>query len=308
MSEKLPPPRIAILGARGIGRVHARIFQALGADVCAVLGRDQASAGQAVRDLSDSFGIAAVAFSDLKTLLSQPLDGVSICTPPVHHFEQIIAAFDRGVPVFCEKPLFWNDSWNDNWNEPDWARKLASLQDHSNRRLFVNTSNAFLIAAVSDQLPPAETVTQFAFHFHTQGLYRGRDIAVDLLPHALSMLLGCLGERPLADVLMQVERYGCQCRFSYGGCNVAFDLRQGPDLDRSLGFVCDDVSFQRVQEGEGMNYKVCLENTVSGERWPSQDPFAAYIAEFLDHCRNGGVDRFDEAALNMRLMAQCLKP
>ena len=32
------PVRVAIIGARGIGRVHARIFQALGANVCAVVG------------------------------------------------------------------------------------------------------------------------------------------------------------------------------------------------------------------------------------------------------------------------------
>ncbi len=303
MSGKLPAPRIAILGARGIGRVHARIFHALGADVCAVLGRDDAGAGQAARDLSDSLAIDAVAYSDLETLLLQPLDGVSICTPPAVHFEHIMAAFDQGLPVFCEKPLLWND----RWNEQDLAQNLTSLRDHPARRLFVNTSNAYLVDAVAEQLPPGETVKHFACHFHTQGPYRGRDIAVDLLPHALSILLRCLGERALTDVRMQVAAHGCRCWFSYGGCKVEFDFRQGPDLDKSLGFACDDVSFKRMQKGEGVNYKVSLENTASGQRWPSRDPFAAYIADFLDHCQDGGGDRFDEAALNMRLMAQCLK-
>jgi hypothetical protein len=302
VSGKPSAPRIAILGARGIGRVHARIFHALGADVCAVLGRGAESAGRAALDLTEDLAIDVVPYSDLGALLSLPLDGVSVCTPPVLHFAHIVAAFDAGLPVFCEKPLLWNDAWE----QQDWAQKLASLQAHPNRRLFVNTSNAFFIDAVADQLPPAETVKNFGFHFYTQGHHRGRDIAIDLLPHALSMLLRYLGERPLTEFRIQAETHQCRCRFAYGGCIVEFDFRQGPGRDKSLGFVCDDISFKRVQEGDGVSYKVSLENAASGQRWPSQDPFAAYIAEFLDHCENGGVDRFDEAALNMRLMAQCL--
>lgn len=44
-------------------------------------------------------------FDDLELLFAQKLDAVFITSPDPLHFEQIIAAFSRGLHVFCEKPL-----------------------------------------------------------------------------------------------------------------------------------------------------------------------------------------------------------
>ena len=38
-------------------------------------------------------------------LLKQDLDAVVIATPNAFHAEQALAAFDRGIAVFCQKPL-----------------------------------------------------------------------------------------------------------------------------------------------------------------------------------------------------------
>src|SRR3546814_15615705 len=43
--------------------------------------------------------------SSLDALLEQPLDGIVIATPSALHAEQSIRALERGVPVFCQKPL-----------------------------------------------------------------------------------------------------------------------------------------------------------------------------------------------------------
>lgn len=47
----------------------------------------------------------ALGFHDLQELLSVELDGVVIATPSAIHSEQAIAALDRGLAVFCQKPL-----------------------------------------------------------------------------------------------------------------------------------------------------------------------------------------------------------
>src|SRR5690606_23712639 len=47
----------------------------------------------------------ARACEHLGQLLELDLDGIVIATPSALHAEQAIAAFERGVAVFCQKPL-----------------------------------------------------------------------------------------------------------------------------------------------------------------------------------------------------------
>ncbi|TSE01329.1 Gfo/Idh/MocA family oxidoreductase, partial [Mesorhizobium intechi] len=53
--------------------------------------------------VAEEFGLET--FSDLDTLLAMPLDAVVIASPDALHREQSLAAFARGLHVFCEKPL-----------------------------------------------------------------------------------------------------------------------------------------------------------------------------------------------------------
>jgi predicted dehydrogenase len=57
-----------------------------------------------VRDfVRDEFALQS--FDTLDQLLALPLDAVVIASPDALHREQILAAFARGLHVFCEKPL-----------------------------------------------------------------------------------------------------------------------------------------------------------------------------------------------------------
>jgi predicted dehydrogenase len=94
-------PRIGFLGVGWIGR-H-RMEAILAADVVDAVGVADPSAemtDEAVR-LAPGASIA----SDLEGLLDLDLDGLVIATPSALHAEQAIAALERGVAVFCQKPL-----------------------------------------------------------------------------------------------------------------------------------------------------------------------------------------------------------
>lgn len=279
--------------------MHARIFRSLGAEVRAVLGSSDESAANAAADL----GGGVMAFTDLEQLLAEPLDAVSICTPPAVHRRQLLAVFERGLPAFCEKPLFWEDGST----LADVSGWLDALIAHPGRQLFVNTSNAAFIDVVAERLPPPDQVEDFFFRFHTQGTYRGEGIAVDLLPHAFSLLIRLLGTRKLSGYVFDVTETSYVCRFAYGRCHVELDFAQGQDGPGDLLFCVDDRAFRRVQEGRGATYRVSLEDSAAGEALPVEDPFASYICEFLQYCRDPSrPDRSVEAVENMRLMAQVL--
>lgn len=95
-----PLPRIGALGVGWIGRHRlAGVLDDGAARLVAVADPD----ADAARDAAALGGAAVV--DGLDALLDRGLDGLLIATPSALHAEQARAALDRGVAVFCQKPL-----------------------------------------------------------------------------------------------------------------------------------------------------------------------------------------------------------
>ena len=298
--------RLAILGAGGIGKVHARIFHKLGVDICAVLGSTKESSQKVAQSLNSAYGIQAQPFDCLEILLKKTKpDAVSICTPPKLHFEQIISAFNDCVAVFCEKPLFWEDNMTPLLLE----KKLALIKNHSYRRLYVNTSNASLVDTILPMLENRNKINSFIFRFFTQGRNQYQNIAVDLLPHACSLLLKLLPSSIPQQLKQKIAVNHYSCSFDYGNCLVKFDFQEQTNGPKLFEFIINRRCFTRVQKGDGDTYKVYLHDSLTKSNILTDDPFVVYIKKFIVFCKNGILhekDQFNEAASNMRLMTKIL--
>lgn len=94
-------PRLGCLGVGWIGLSRLQAALETGcADVVAVL---EPQPENAARALDAAPGAAIVA--NLPELLEHGLDGLLIATPSALHAGQAISALERGVAVFCQKPL-----------------------------------------------------------------------------------------------------------------------------------------------------------------------------------------------------------
>ena len=90
--------RIGLIGAGAIARRHVAVLAELeGVEIAAVSDTDPERASQ--------LAPGAAVFSDWATLLGEALDGVFVCTPPTAHRGPALAAFERGVSTYLEKPL-----------------------------------------------------------------------------------------------------------------------------------------------------------------------------------------------------------
>jgi predicted dehydrogenase len=93
--------RIGFIGCGTIAKSQLKGFQELDVEVTAVT--------DVVRDTADAFvenAPGAEYFDSVEALLaSGKVDAVSVCTPPVVHEEAAVPALERGIHVFCEKPL-----------------------------------------------------------------------------------------------------------------------------------------------------------------------------------------------------------
>ena len=100
-ASKADGPRLGFLGVGWIGRHRMEAIAASGAARVAAVAEPDAAAATKAREAAP--GAALVASFD--ELLDSDLDGVVIATPSALHAEQSIAALERGVAVFCQKPL-----------------------------------------------------------------------------------------------------------------------------------------------------------------------------------------------------------
>jgi predicted dehydrogenase len=96
-------PRLGFIGLGWIGRKRLDALDAASIEVAALAESDSSRLKSAVDVYPDS-----IAARDVEAMLDADLDGIVIATPNGLHAQQTIACLERGIPVFCQKPLATN--------------------------------------------------------------------------------------------------------------------------------------------------------------------------------------------------------
>ena len=96
--------KIALIGAGGWGRQHARIFAARpDVDFCAIVGRTP----EKTQARADEYGVRA--YTDIAEMLEREKpDLVSLCLPNQGHFDATLQVIQAGVSLLVEKPLVFD--------------------------------------------------------------------------------------------------------------------------------------------------------------------------------------------------------
>jgi predicted dehydrogenase len=112
----MKPLKVGFVGTGGIAGRHIRALQEIdNVEVTGICGRSLEKA----RALADKFGLKAAAYDDYQRLFEQPeLDAVFICLTPDAHGEVELAALERGLGLFVEKPLS---------ADPDTAEEISRV-------------------------------------------------------------------------------------------------------------------------------------------------------------------------------------
>lgn len=98
------PARLPRLGFLGVGWIGRHRMQAIAESGCASIAALCDASAEAAREAARGLD-GCVVTGSLEGLLAQELDGLVIATPSAMHAGQAIAALERGVAVFCQKPL-----------------------------------------------------------------------------------------------------------------------------------------------------------------------------------------------------------
>src|SRR5439155_14244021 len=100
------PLRVAVVGARGIGRHHAKWYARAVCQVTAIYGTSAASAEQAAAALREILPFTGRVFSDWDRFLAGgEFEAASVCSPAEGHHANVLGLVRTGRHVLCEKPL-----------------------------------------------------------------------------------------------------------------------------------------------------------------------------------------------------------
>lgn len=222
------PVRVAIVGARGIGKHHAKWWHLEGADVCAFAGASADSLDGTSRALRDLFPFAGRGYADVAAMIeAERPDIVDVCSATPCHYEHARLALEAGVHVLCEKPLVYDPSLPSDVLRAQ-ARALIDLARSKGLRFGVCTQYA-LGARLFTQLwrarHPGEAIVHMHAHLESPAKNRPPDprrIWVDLSPHLLSVLLHLAPEGVIVPGSLKTKFVGYE--------NIAeFDFRSSAE-------------------------------------------------------------------------------
>jgi len=186
--------RVAVIGASGIGKNHARWFHQHGCEVCAFVGSSPESVQRTQQTLAQGFGFSGRGYTDVETMLhAEKPDAVCVSSPPPLHFEQTMDCLAAGAHVLCEKPLVYDAA-----TAPDELIRQARLlvQRAHDNGLILATQIQYTVAIntlleLTGHHGEAATVRDYMMEMETKNIKHGREyeaIWIDLSPHPLSVL------------------------------------------------------------------------------------------------------------------------
>jgi predicted dehydrogenase len=186
--------RVAVIGASGIGKHHAKWWAFKGADVCAFAGTSDESVAKTAETLEGLFPFQGRTYTNVPEMLEKESpDFVDVSSPPHCHFDHVKAALGAGCHVLCEKPFVY-DPASTRAALLAQANELVDLAQRAGKRLGICTQ--YTVGAVSMQriwhdAHPDETITHY--HGHLESPAKGRDpdplrVWIDLAPHVISVL------------------------------------------------------------------------------------------------------------------------
>lgn len=198
----MAPLSVGVVGAGEIAAVgHLPAYEAdSSTTLTAVADLDRERAKAMARE----FDVPAVYDSGEKLLREEEIDVLSICTPPNTHKNLFVAAANRGIDVFCEKPFATSLAAAETMHEAASRSGISTAVGYSNRHLanyrkvMAYVRNGVLgepyNATVTCVVPPPETVWRY------DPAVAGGGIVADMAPHWLDFYSELFDAE--ADVMM----------------------------------------------------------------------------------------------------------
>ncbi len=290
--------KILLVGGKGISEVFVRLLKKHNISEIGLISSTYETTKSNARILTEKYKIIVSPVQDLGTYsINFSPEGIIIAVPNHCHEKYLTHFIKEGIPILCEKPLFWRK----NISVKIINDYFKFLSEHKTSSLFLNTSNRFFAKAAKGQFPDLRESKSFELTFNTHGNAKYENIGIDLLPHAFSILHELFGFNCITQIELNSSNVSFNAKFKYGKINVGFYLSENIRKAKYFGFSIDENKFERLQIGFGNTYSVYLLNKLNQKKTKLEDPFDTNVQRLLnsDKIQNLAVDDFLLAQQNM---------
>ena len=195
--------KVALIGSRrkrsGIGQYIAHYFHQNGASVTAVLGTTEKSASIAAAEL-EHYGIDATPYTDFTTMAENTVfDTVVIASPTSTHYAYLIQSLKAGAHIFCEKPFVFSE-------ENDIEKMLKGIFSHAdaeNLTVGMNSQWPFSLPFYEELCGSIDPGKIDRFFIRLSPICTGREMILESVPHALSILYCICGSGTLGNIAVE---------------------------------------------------------------------------------------------------------
>jgi hypothetical protein len=241
--------KVSIIGAgrnfNGIGEYIAKYFHQNKANVISVLGTTKKTARHASTRLR-RYGIQASAYIDFNHMIEEEKpDSIVIASPLLTHFKYLIKSVDAKLNIFCEKPFIWNN--NVQQKQIDLIFQKAEAWDI---KIAMNSQWSFSLPYYETLCGSIDRKKTDTFFMHLSPMVAGKEMILDSVPHALSILYFALGEGKIINTRIESDENRMIIKFIYhtnnNDCEVLINLERKERQPRRFKFGFNDKIVDRV--------------------------------------------------------------
>ena len=273
--------KIALIGGRrkrsGIGPFIGDYFNRGGAEIVAVLGTTLTTAREAASHLKQ-YGINAAAHTDFNRMLkeAQP-DAVAIASPAATHLEYLMKSVDAGIHVFCEKPFLCDETGD--LKEP--LARIFSAAERRKTTVAMNSQWPFSLPFYEELCGSLRGQTVSSFYIRLSPQCGGREMIVEAVPHALSLLYCVCGEGAISNLTTTARVDEMTIYFDYAcagpGCSAEIRLTSQYKQPRDFSFGFNGKIVTRSLELE--RYDIYF--NYAGRSCKIEDPLNLSVKDFI---------------------------
>ena len=292
-----------IIGPSGIGQVHIREFIKYGIRKIGLLGRTFKKNRVLNLKIKSKKDISFFNLRNIKLIKKLKPNVISICSPTEKHYIHINKFSKYCKNLIIEKPLIWIK--NKKVSNYNYAKEILK---NKKTKFFLNLPMISLVEQLIYK-EKIKNIKNIKFSYFTKGKNIYDNIAIDLLPHAVSFVLAfqkkSLKSFRIINVFKSRSLWNCKVMINNLHCYFIFK-EDKKRTSSDLSFKINDNFYKRKQifkNGEYKNSLIKNKNRII----KINNPMSEYLRFMLNNFKNKKqIKKNNNIALNIIKITESL--